>query len=114
MRLRYIVLIVVAILVAPFLAFWAWSAVEAKRLDRAFAALEARNEPLDIAAFDPTPSTDEQKQASHDYAQASKLVADVMPRWVSAAGKMIEEFCGSADPVTHQGRAASLKSLEDR
>ncbi len=114
MRLRYIGLIVVAILVAPFLAFWAWSAVEARRLDRALDALEARHEPLDLVHFDPQPATDEQRQASHFYKQAIAQLTDLRPRWLTELGKVIQDYCGTSDPATRTGREASLKSFEDR
>ena len=42
-----------------------------------FDALEARNEPLDLAAFDPKPATDEQRQASHYYKQAVSLLVEL-------------------------------------
>ena len=113
-RLRYLFGLILAILLSPFLAFWAWSSIEAARLDHAFDALEARGEPLDPAALQPTPTTDEQRQASHYYKQASSLVADLVPRWLTESGRIIEDYCTTSDPVTRRGREASLKSLEDR
>lgn len=113
-RLRYLFGLILAILLSPFLAFWAWSSIEAARLDRAFDALEARGEPLDPAELEPKPTTDEQRQASHYYKQAASLVADLRPRWLTETGRIIEDFCTTSDPVTRQGRDASLKSLEDR
>jgi hypothetical protein len=113
-RLRYLFALVVAILVSPFLVFWAWSSIEASRLDRAFDDLQARHEPLDLAEFDPKPVTDEQRQASHYYKQASALVADLGPRWLTETARLIEDFCRTPDPVTRTGREASLESLEDR
>ena len=114
LRLRYLFGLILAILLAPFLAFWAWSSIEAVRLDHALDALEARGEPLDPAELQPKPTSDEQRQASHYYRQAANLVADLLPRWLNEAGRIIEDFCTTADPVTRQGREASLKSLEDR
>jgi hypothetical protein len=113
-RLRFLVPLVLAALLSPFVLFWAWSAIEAARLDRTFDALEARQEPLDFAAFDPKPTTDEQRQASHYYKQAAGFVADLRPRWLTETGRLIEDYCGASDPVTRQGRKASLESFEDR
>jgi hypothetical protein len=113
-RLRYLFSVILAIVLSPFLIFWAWSAIESARLERIFDALEARREPLDFAAFDPKPANDEQRQASHYYKQAAGLVADLRPRWLTETGRLIEDFCGTSDPVTRKGREASLKSFEDR
>jgi len=112
LRLRYVFVLVCAILLSPFLIFWVWSSIESARLERTFDALEARNEPLDIAAFDPKPANDEQRQASHHYKQAAGLVAELRPRSLTEAGKEIEEYCGTSDPVIRRGRATSLASLE--
>lgn len=114
MRLRHLFLLLVAIAVSPFVLFWTWSSIERTRLDRALDALEARHEPLDIAQFDPIPKTDEQRQASHYYRQASALLADLRPRWLTETARVIEDFCGTSDPVTRTGREASLRSLENR
>jgi hypothetical protein len=113
-RLRYLVAILVAILLSPFGAFWAWSSIESARLDRMLDALETRREPLDPAEFDRKPTTADERQASHLYKQAAGAMADLRPRWLTEAGKLIEEYCGASDPVTRQGRAASLESLENR
>lgn len=114
MRLRYLFALILAVLVSPFLIFWVWSSIESARLERTFDALEARHEPLDVATFDPQPTTDEQRQASHYYKQAIGLVAELRPRWLTEAGKVIEEYCGTSDPVIRRGRATSLESLQDR
>ena len=113
-RLRYLLGFVAGVLVSPFVAFWAWSAIESARLDRTLDALESRHEALDVAGFDPKPTTDEQRQASHYYKQASMLMADLRPRWLTETARLIEDFCGTSDPVTRTGRQASLRSLEDR
>src|SRR4029453_10605844 len=89
-----------------------WSSIESARLERTFDALEARNEPLDVATFEPKPTTDEQRQASHYCKQAAGLVAELIPRSLSDAGKVIEEYCGTSDPVIRRERATSLESLE--
>ena len=112
LRLRYVFVIVFGTVVSPFLIFWVWSSIESARLERTFDALEARNEPLDIATFDSKPTTDEQRQASHYYKQAASLVAELKPRSLTEAGKVIEEYCGTSDPVMRRERATSLESLE--
>jgi len=109
MRLRYVFSLLLAILLAPFFAFWAWSAIEAARLDRVFDALEARREPLDVAEFERKPATDEQRQASHLYAEAGKLVDDVSLNAFTALGKTIEHVC---DPAAEDTQADFL-TLED-
>src|SRR6185436_18646621 len=74
--LRYLLIILVALFALPILVWLVWGWIEAARLDRTLDALEARNEPLDITGFDGKPATPEQREASHLYAQAGKLVDD--------------------------------------
>ena len=99
---------------SPIVAFMIWSRVEAARLNRVLDALEARREPLDIDALDPRPATDEQRQASHLYAQAGKLAADAFGKQMTSAGVTIDELC--ALPPGDAGRAervSVLRQLED-
>lgn len=112
MRLRYLFTVIAAILAAPFVLFWAWSAVEAARLDRAFDALEARKEPLDVAEFEPKPATAEQKEASHLYAQAGKLVEGVSLSSLAPVARMIERLCGSPEPAERDRAVRELESFE--
>lgn len=115
LRLRYILTILLAILLAPFFAFWTWSAIEAARLDRALDALEAGDEPLDVAAFEPQAVTPDQKQASHYYAQAQKLVEDVsLPALAPTTGRTIERLCNEPAAENRAGDVAELKSVESR
>ncbi len=114
MRLRYILSLLLAILLAPFFAFWAWSAVEAARLDRMLDALEARHEPLDIAEFERKTLTAEQKQASHLYAQAGKLMDDVSLPALAPAGKTIEALCSTPAGGERERWITELHAIEQR
>ncbi|MEP6914886.1 MAG: hypothetical protein ABJC89_04540 [Acidobacteriota bacterium] len=96
------------LVVSPFVAYAIWRAVEERRLDRAFDAIEARGEWLDTASFELHPSTAEQRQASHYYAQAMDQVGDDWPPFRTAA-KSIEELCVST--VGDSSRAAALAAL---
>ncbi|MEO8077622.1 MAG: hypothetical protein ABI818_14935 [Acidobacteriota bacterium] len=96
------------LVVSPFVAYAIWRAVEERRLDRAFDAIEARGEWLDTASFELHPSTAEQRQASHYYAQAMDQVGDDWPPFRTAA-KTIEELCVSS--VGDSSRAAALAAL---
>ncbi len=108
-RLRRTLAIVFCVLVSPFAAFLIWSKVEAARLNRVLDALEARNEPLDVDKLDPRPETDEQRQASHLYAQAGKLVGETAGSRLTPVGLTIEELC--ALPPGDRGRAERIAAL---
>ena len=69
-RLRVLFAVVLAALLAAFLLFWAWSAVESARLDRAFDTLEARGEPLDVAALPRPTATPAARASSRTCARA--------------------------------------------
>jgi hypothetical protein len=104
--------IVLCLLLSPIVAFVIWSEVEAGRVNRTLDALEARREPLDVDAFDSRPATDEQRRASHYYAQAGKLVgSEVFGPRLRAAGKTIEELCTL--PPGDAGRAQRVAALRD-
>src|SRR4051812_34697673 len=75
--LRYLFSALVALLVLPILVWLVWGWIEAARLNRVLDALEARHEPLDIDEFNVKPTTPEQREASHLYAHARKLAADL-------------------------------------
>jgi hypothetical protein len=107
--LRRTLAILLGVLISPFAVFLIWSQVEAARLDRALDALEARQEPLDVDKLDPRPTTDEQRQASHLYARAGKLVGDVPGARLTPSGKTIEELC--ALPPEDPGRAERVAAL---
>ncbi len=85
---------------------WGW--IESARLDRALDALEARKEPLDVAQFYPKPTTPEQKEASHLYAEAGKLVGDRPVAALDAArvSRLIEELCTAPAGAPGRTRAA--------
>jgi hypothetical protein len=108
--------IVVAVLISPIVAFIGWSRIEAARLDRALDAIEARHEPLDIAEFELKPATSEQREASHAYAQAMKVIGD-QPMTTSqtvTATNAIEQLCTSpADSSSQSEQVRILRSFED-
>jgi hypothetical protein len=105
---------ILVLIVSPFAAYGIWSRVEEWRLDRAFDAIEARGESLDVAAFEPHPSTPEQRQASHHYARAIELVGEDWTPFRTAA-RTVEELCAlpPADAGREQ-RLAALRQLEER
>jgi hypothetical protein len=102
---------VFCLLVSPIAAFVIWGRVEAARLNRALDALEARHEPLDVDRLDPRPSTEEQRQASHLYAQAGRLVGEAVGARLTPVGKTIEELC--ALPPGDSGRAQRIAALRE-
>jgi hypothetical protein len=108
-RLRRTLAIVACLLISPFVGFMIWSEVEASRLIRALDALEARQEPLDVDKLDPRPATDEQRQASHLYAQAGKLVGEMAGARLVPVGKTVEELCEL--PPGDPGRAERIAAL---
>src|SRR5258706_12692560 len=75
-RLLYLLAILLAVVLSPVIGWFAWSRIETARLEHALDALEARSEPLDIAEFETKPKTAEEREASHVYGQAAKLVGD--------------------------------------
>jgi hypothetical protein len=113
--LHSVLAIVLSVLLLPVVAFMVWSRIEAARLDRALDALEAREEPLDIAEFEPKPATGEQREASHAYAQAMKVVGD-QPMTSSetvAATKAIEQLCTSPADSSRSEPVRVLRAIED-
>jgi hypothetical protein len=93
--LRYLFIALTLLIAVPIAAWFAWGRVEAARLDRALDALEARHEPLDVAAFDRKPTTPAQREASHLYAQAGKLAdhAPITMQQAAALSTTIETVC---------------------
>src|SRR5262245_5416429 len=121
--LRYLLSALVVLFILPILVWLVWGWIEAARLDRALDALEARHEPLDIDDFDVKPTTPEQREASHLYAQARTLAADlpITGEQVVYLGKVIEELCsdnggaGKAEILgTFEKRYAAVFDLLDR
>ena len=113
--LRYVLAIVLSVLLLPVVAFMAWSRIESARLDRALDALEAREERLDIAEFEPKPATGEQREASHAYAQAMKALGDqpMTSSQTVAATKAIEQLCTSPADSSRSEQVQVLRALED-
>jgi hypothetical protein len=112
--LRYVLAILLAVLLSPVAACAVWTQIEAARVDRAFDALEARKEPLDPAEFDLKPATNEQREASHLYAEATKLVGEGMPTQATTLGKAIEELCAFPPAAGRRPETAALVAFEDR
>ena len=98
-------------MLSPIAAFVTWSRIEASRLDRAFDALEARDEPLDIAEFDLKPATGEQREASHLYAQAMKSVGTQQPAF-QAAATAVEKLCSAPQDPSASAQVAVLEAFE--
>ena len=114
--LRYVVITVVALFALPIVVWLLWGWIEAARLDRALDALEARNQPLDIADFEVKPATPEQREASHLYAQAGKLVDDrpISTEKAAALSKAIEAACSQdVEPAVRSQQTRVLLQFED-
>src|SRR5580765_2612191 len=93
--LRYVLALIVALFALPMVTWLVWGWIESVRLDRTLDALEARHEPLDLAEFDVRPTTDAQKEASHLYAAAAKLIGESAIPTAEAAriSEIIGELC---------------------
>ena len=114
--LRYLFAALAAVFVLPILVWLVWGWIEATRLDRALDALEARKEPLDIATFSVTPATEEQREASHLYAQAGKLVDNrrISTEQAARLSKSIEGVCShDVEPSVRSQQARVLLEFED-
>ena len=111
--LRYLLTALGALLALPILLWLVWGWTEAARLDRALDALEARNEPLDVDEFAIKPTTPEQREASHLYAQARKLAAalPITSQQTETLGKTIEQLCSDGGGT---GKADTLRLFEQR
>jgi hypothetical protein len=110
--LRFVLAIVVVGMLSPIVAFLAWSRVEANRLDSAFDALEAREESLDVDDFDPKPATGEQREASHLYAQAMRLVANEPLERFRSMATTVEELCSAPGEPPASAQVAALEAVE--
>src|SRR5436190_13912042 len=113
--LRYFLGVVAGLFAAPVLVWLAWGWIEAARLDRALDALEARHEPLDPAEFEAKPATDEQRQASHLYAQAGRLSDDrpIMQQQAAALAQTIDTLCEpGVDPSARSAQSRVLLEFE--
>ena len=114
--LRYLLIALVALFALPIVVWLVWGWIEAARLDRALDALEARNERLDIADFEVKPATPEQREASHLYAQAGRLVDDrpITSGRAEALSKTIETVCApDTDSAVRRQQARVLQEFED-
>src|SRR4051794_5459566 len=110
--LRYFIAALIGVFALPVVIWFVWGWIEATRLDRALDALEARHEPLDLADFTVKPTTAEQREASHLYAQAGKLVDNrgIMSQQAAQLSAAIETACGSA---ADSDRRAQVRVLLD-
>jgi len=116
LSLRYLFIALVAVLVLPILVWLVWGWIEAARLDHVLDALEARHEPLDLAEFNVRPSTPEQREASHLYAQAGKLVDDrpITMQHATALSKTIETVCSpEVEASVRIGQSRVLLEFEE-
>jgi hypothetical protein len=114
--LRYVLLFVAGWIALPVLVWLVWGWIESARLDRALDALEARNEPLDIAAFETKPTTADQMEASHLYAEAGKLVGDraIASAEGSRISLLIDESCTTPAGTPAQARSTeALRAFEE-
>jgi hypothetical protein len=112
----YLFAALAAVLVLPILVWVLWGWIEAARLDRVLDALEARHEPLDIAEFNVRPTTPEQREASHLYAQAGKLVDDrsISMQHAAALSKTIETVCSpEVEPSVRIAQTRVLLEFEE-
>jgi hypothetical protein len=111
--LRYVLVFVAGWCALPIIAWLVWGWIESTRLDRVLDALEARKERLDVADFETKPTTAAQKEASHLYAEAGKLVGEHGVAWADATrvSGLIEEACST--PVADgPGRASAVQGLQ--
>ncbi len=108
---------IVTLFALPVIAWFGWGWIEAARLDRALDGLEARHEPLDLADFDLTPTTPEQRAASRLYAEARKAVAalPIGSQQTADLARTIEQLCTPGlDPLTRADRNRVLLAFEER
>ena len=110
--LRYVLALIVALFALPMVTWLVWGWIESVRLDRTLDALEARHEPLDLADFDVKPTTDAQKEASHLYAAAAKLIGESAIPFAEAAriSGIIGELCTA--PSDRPSRATQIQALQ--
>ena len=113
--LRYVLGVAAALFAAPVLVWLTWGWIEAARLNRTLDALDARHEPLDPTEFEARPTTEEQRQASHLYAQAGRLSDErpIMPQQAAALAHTIEMLCApDADPLARSAQSRLLLDFE--
>ncbi len=112
--LRYFIAALIGVFALPIVIWMVWGWVEASRLDRALDALEARHEPLDLADFTVKPTTAEQREASHLYGQAGKLVDNrgITSPQAAQLSAAIETACGSAADSERRAQVRVLLDFE--
>src|SRR5262245_23700894 len=113
--LRYVLLFVAGWCALPIVGWLVWGWIESTRLDRTLDALEARKEALAIAEFEGKPTTPAEKEASHLYAEAGKLVGE---RGVGSdaarVSRLIGELCTPSDDLSqHKSALQALQAFEE-
>jgi len=113
--LRYVLGLVAACFAVPIVAWVIWGWIEASRLDRVLDALEARHEPLDLAEFAAKPTTAAEKEASHLYTEAGRLIGErAIPTGEAARiSAIIGELCSSPDTASRAAHVQELRAFED-
>src|SRR6185295_11675151 len=93
-------------------AWLVWGWIESTRLERDLDELETRKERLDVADFETKPTTPGQKEASHLYAEAGRLVGERAIASADAArvSRLIEASC--ATRADSAARASTLRDLQ--
>jgi hypothetical protein len=112
--LRYFIAALISVLALPVVIWVVWGWIEATRLDRALDALEARHEPLDVAELELKPTTPEQRQASHFYGQAGKLVDTraIATHEAAQLATAIETACSRGFDSEHNAQIRALVQFE--
>jgi hypothetical protein len=110
--LRYVLLFVAGWFALPIIAWLVWGWIESTRLERDLDELETRKERLDVADFETKPTTPGQKEASHLYAEAGRLVGERAIASADAArvSRLIEASC--ATRADSAARASTLRDLQ--
>lgn len=110
--LRYVLLFIASWLALPLVAWFVWGWIESVRLDRTLDALETREKRLDAADYEGKPTTPAQKEASHLYAEAGKLVGEHAIPSADAArvSRSIEELCTA--PAGAPERTTAVQALQ--
>ena len=114
--LRYALALIVALFALPMVTWLVWGWIESVRLDRTLEALEARHEPLDLGEFAVKATTDAQKEASHLYAAAGKLIGERAIPTAEAAriSLIIAELCTApSDLPSRTTQIQALRTFEE-
>jgi hypothetical protein len=95
----------------PIVLWLVWGWIESTRLDRTLDTLEVRQERLDVADFEGKPTTPAQKEASHLYAEAGKLVGERgVGTDAARVSRLIVELCTA--PASAPQHTSALQALQ--